>query len=206
MTFRLRRLAVAAAAVLATLPARAALIDFDASSPDDYLFAAYQEDGFGLSVLSGHYDLFGPGIWCNLTSGVCPNNFLNVDDSVYGPSTVRIGLEGGGAFNLQSLDVLDVYQFNQQTYQYSACATGCLVRSSQGGSEQITAGTMAFSGTFWSNVEWIEISVRNLAGSPNIASAAIDNINVSAVPVPAAAWLFATGLAGLAARARRRRG
>lgn len=197
---------IAALGLSCGLPASAAVIDFDATTPDDYLFAAYEEDGFRLTVSAGHYDFFGPGIWCNLTSGVCPNNFLNVDDSVYGPATVRLAAVDGGTFDLASLDVLDVYQYNQQTYQFSGCGAGCIVRSSLGGSQSLAAGTMNFSGPAWSGVQWIEFAVTTTVGLPTIASSAIDNINVSAsaVPLPAAGWFGLTGLAALLARARRR--
>lgn len=187
--------------------ASAAVLDFDATTGDDYLFASYDEDGFRLSVVSGHYDFFGPGMWCNLTSGVCPDNFLNVDDSAYGPATIRLAPIGGGQFDLVSFDVLDVYQYNQQTYQYSACDSGCIVRSSKGGSEQMVAGTMNFQAPAWSGVDWIEFAVSKTGSNPWLASTAIDDINVTAaaaVPVPAAAWLLMTGLASVAGRLRRR--
>jgi hypothetical protein len=201
-------LSILIAALLAVAsPARAAVLDFNATTADDYLFAPYDEDGLRLMVASGHYDFFGPGLW-NLTSGVCPNNFLNVDDSVYGAAAVRNAPLGGGTFDVQSLDLLDTYQYNQQTSQFSACGAGCLVRSSLGGELQLaTTGTVNFAGAAWTGVEWIEISARSLNGLPSIASVAVDNITVAvtAVPAPSAAWLLATGLAGVVARARRRR-
>lgn len=199
-------MALAALLALASLPARATTIDFDASTADDYLFTPYEEDGFTITVQDGHYDLFGPGIWCNLTSGECPDNFINVDDSVYGPATVRIAPTGGGLFDLTAMTILDVYQYNQQTYQFSACGTGCLVTSSTGGSRQVEMGTLGFTGAGWTGVEWIEISARTLAGAPSIASVAVDDIevDVSSVPAPPAAWLLGTALAAAGARLRRR--
>lgn len=185
----------------------AAVLDFDATTAGDYLFASYDEDGFRLSVTSGHYDFFGPGTWCNLTSGVCTSNFLNVDDSAYGPATMRLAPVGGGQFDLASFDVLDVYQYNQQTYQYSTCDSGCVVSSSKGGSAQLVAGTMNFSAPEWTGVDWIEFTAARTGLNPWLASTAIDNINVTAaaaVPVPAAAWLLVTGFASVAGRLRRR--
>lgn len=118
--------------MLAT-PSVAAVIDFNAATADDYLFTTYDEDGFRISAEDGHYDIFGPGIWCNLTSGICPNNFLNVDDALYGPAVTRLSQVGGGTFDLTGFDVLDVYQYNQQTFQHSSCGSACIVRSSKGG-------------------------------------------------------------------------
>lgn len=191
---------------LASAAAPAAVIDFDATTADDYLFAAYEEDGFRVTVTSGHYDFFGPGIWCNLTSGVCPDNFINLDDSLYGPSVVRLTQVDGLPFDLTGFTVLDAYQYNQQTYQFSGCGTGCLVRSSRGGDQQMTAGALTFSGDAWTGVDWIEFAVATTVGAPTIASTAIDDIVVEASPVPAppAAALLLTGLAGLVARARGR--
>jgi hypothetical protein len=53
--------------------------------------------------------------------------------------------------------------------------------------------TQAF-GAGWSNLDRVEFLTPLIAGG---GTAALDNIAVSAVPVPAAAWLFGSALAGL---------
>lgn len=192
-------------------PVEAAVIDFNGTTADDYLFADYSEDGYLITkeTGSGHYDFFGPGL-CNLNSGVCSDNFINVDDSGgYGPSTIRMAQVGGGGFDLFSLSVLDVYDYNQQTFQFSACGLNCQVRSSKGGVEALTAGLMEFSAQEWRGIDWIEFYTSS-AGSPvRLASAAIDNIVVApaAVPAPATLGLLSLGIGSLMARrAMTRRG
>jgi hypothetical protein len=192
----------AGAALWLAAPAQSAVLDFDATTAAQYLFANHAEDGFELSLQSGHYDFFGPGVWCNLTSGVCTSNFLNVDSSAYGPATIRLSRQGGGVFDLVSFDVLDVYDFNQQGSVFSACGLGCVVRSSSGGLLELVQGTMSFSDAAWQGVSWIEFSAASLGSSPRIGSAAIDNITL-AVPEPASALLMGAALWACGRRGRR---
>lgn len=205
---RLLRIVLTLAVSLSLLsPARAAVIDFDATTNGQYLFADYEEDGYLLTKQTGHYDFFGPApLWCNLTSGNCVSNFLNVDSSAYGPATIRFSQVGGGTFNLLSFDVLDVYQYNQQTYQFSACGANCLVRSSKGGQASILAGAMDFADATWQDVDWIEFYATS-DGGPLVGSMAIDNLQLAptAVPAPATFGLLAAALGSLAVRRSRHR-
>lgn len=204
-TIRSASLALVLAAC--AMPASAAVINFNGTTADDYLFDTYTEGGFVFTKVTGHYDFFGPG-FCNLIGGgTCTSNYLNVDDSAYGESTIRLTLEGGGTFDLFGLDVLEALDYNQQTSQISACGGGCLVRSSAGGLLNLVAGAMTFDGAAWRGVDWIEFYASSLNRPVSLAWTGIDNINVapSAVPAPPAAWLLATGLAGLYTRHRARR-
>ncbi|MBS94008.1 MAG: hypothetical protein CL799_06150 [Chromatiales bacterium] len=55
----------------------------------------------------------------------------------------------------------------------------------------------------WSGLDSFRIEISpNVAGGPFTASV-IDNISIEAVPIPAAAWLFGSGLAGLGFLRRR---
>jgi hypothetical protein len=81
------------------------------------------------------------------------------------PAGTGLAPLGGGTFDLQSLDLLDTYPYNQQTFQFSACGAGCLVRSSLGGELQLaTTGTVTFAGAALTGVEWIEVSARPCPG------------------------------------------
>jgi hypothetical protein len=51
----------------------------------------------------------------------------------------------------------------------------------------------------------LQIGFTNTATNFNGSGVFYDNLNVSAVPVPAAAWLFGSGLLGLVGVARRRK-
>lgn len=55
---------------------------------------------------------------------------------------------------------------------------------------------------------WLGLSslqFNSAIGNPSFTSVGVDNITVSAVPVPAAVWLLGSALAGLGALARQRR-
>ena len=69
---------------------------------------------------------------------------------------------------------------------------------------QVAGGGLAFLSAAsvgtgsWLNLESVRFWAEGDGFGPGLAYVAIDNIEVSAVPLPAAAWLFGSALAGLA--------
>ena len=102
---------------------------------------------------------------------------------------------GGSNFNLNSLDVGEGFDGSPASF----VITGYL---SDGGtlvSNVVDAGAFTNLVLGWSNLTKVEFqSVGSNFG-------AIDNINVNAVPIPAAAWLFGTALIGLVGFSKRRK-
>ena len=114
-------------------------------------------------------------------------------DSYGANVSIRMNREDDGAFAIHSLDLL-----------LAGCASGGV---SCNGSESIS-GTLAGGGAAdlsgavgtgdWLNLVSVTFAATGDGfgyGSGTIAQ--IDNVNVSAVPVPAAVWLFGSALAGL---------
>lgn len=103
---------------------------------------------------------------------------------------------GGGTFSIFSMDVWEDaagdginvtgYLLGGGTVGTTFTATGPAVANYSFGSE-------------WQNLTLVEFATFSSSGSPAI----IDNIVVSAVPAPAAVWLFGSALAGLAWLRRR---
>ena len=111
-------------------------IDFNAAATGFSLTAPYVEDGFTLSVVSEHYDIF---------SGVPNGNFANVDPV---GATVRFD-KGGDPFDLNSINFLEDGQAG-------------IVTSSTGTTLAVTGGTIEnFSGPDWEGIEFFEIEATS---------------------------------------------
>ncbi len=115
-----------------------------------------------------------------------------------GPITIRMKAAAGGAFSFFGAD----FSPSVSAGYMDAGIAGQLV----GGG--LVAGNI---GPGWVNLEWVDFYVgADLFMDPSGAFAAdlgmsIDNINATAVPLPAAVWLFGPALAGLAGVGRSRR-
>lgn len=160
--------------------ASAIILDFDSAAQSTFQTGAYVEDGFQITRLDGHYDIFGGG-----TGGT---NYFNIDtvgDATYGlTSTMRIE-SLSGIFSLNSLDVI--------------LANGLLdgtLTSSNGGSATLSvAGNWTFGGATWTDISWFEFSVGpDYGGLAKYAG--IDTIDVSvSVPEPTILMLLSLGFA-----------
>lgn len=165
---------------------------FVASSPhveDGYVLYGLTPDNAILSatytgINSNDSDVFG---WC----GECDRMQIVVESDT------------GALFNLLSFDATDLL-FNDQT---GGTAGDVNVEGyfADGSSVGITIDLSAAWTTYalpssFSNLEGFTIN----ATADAVQDLAIDNIVVSAIPVPPAVWLFASGLLGLIGIARRK--
>ena len=116
----------------------------------------------------------------------------------WGPSTALIfESSDGSAFNLLNVDLASTTSFD-----VDMIVTGYRAGSS-------TIETTFTINNIWSSFdfgnEWTNLARVEFSPISGSFGQAIDNIAVVPVPVPAAIWLFISGLIGIAGRARRLR-
>jgi len=108
-----------------------------------------------------------------------------------GVEGISIYSQAGVSFELDSLDA---ESNGEQLF------TGQVIGYLEGGgtiSQAIsTIGTINFDQT-WVNLTSIDVLFNLTSGPASFVVPALDNITLQAVPVPAAAWLFGSALAGL---------
>lgn len=120
---------------------------------------------------------------------------------------------GGGLFNLNSFDFSGVKE-DGVVYEGSVSVTGIFgngssitqIFGSDGFVDGMTAGGTDIDDfqTFYMGEGWTGLSSVTFTHTGNMLNGTfdLDNIHVSAVPVPAAVWLFGSGLFGLMGFAR----
>jgi hypothetical protein len=155
----------------------------------------YTEDGFTVTSSGssdfGRNDIFGDGFswndngsdffgWC----GNCTN----------APFTLT--LVGGGPFSLSSID------FSNMTIGSDVGTINITGFFSGGGSTTQTFDPTVDVWTTAAFTGFEDLSSLTIAAATIGANLAMDNIVVTAVPVPAAIWLFGSGLLGLIGIAR----
>ena len=116
---------------------------------------------------------------------------------------------GGTIQNLTTVtfnDGLDTFDFLKVTVLQN---DGGMTFTADGGlSTTFAAGDIGLKTLNWTGISVIQIHnlaiPSNFQGSNNVRYAYIDNLQVSGVPVPAAFWLFSSGLLGLIGVSRRK--
>jgi hypothetical protein len=184
--------------------AGAQTIDFDSATPTSLCWSCvYVEDGFRISVVSGHYDIR------SLTPETAGDQDMTVDNFGAAGTAVRLDFFGH-AFDLLSFDVVSVWLFG---------GTGepgdvAYVTASDGRRTEVTNNGEMLVG--WQNVSWVEFGVFDPSRDfPDCLPCAtggqdgltFDNIRVAPtqqVPEPASLALLGVG-AGTALIVRRRR-
>jgi len=159
----------------ACAPAFATTIDFENGSVSG---GQIESDGFRFYGTSG----VGPELY-NLSA---PNSTTSLHVITYQTSTYVMEAISGDSFSLDSLDAISLGSGIFMTGFYAA-----------GGTVQFNVGYPAEWTSFdldssWNALERVEFSM----GGDGFG-ASIDNLVVTAVPVPAAVWLFGSALAGL---------
>ena len=145
-------------------------------------------------VISGGYIISGSG---TCSSGSCPvagvtsdNTFISVGEQDFFGAAAHIVVEraDGQAFALYSLDVVFALYDDGITGETAA-------------GDIITGGLLGQGD--WLNIVSFRYSVATPMGDLAPAILELDNIVVSVVPIPAAVWLFGSGLIGLGFLGRR---
>jgi hypothetical protein len=177
------KLLVVLTVVMVASFANANTMTFAPATTGVFMNAPYTEDGIKMTLLTGHYDVFGctaPGT----------DRCGNIDDVSFGPATVKFTLAGGGTFSLDKI-------FLPLTDQIAT------ITSSTGASQTLTAagGYVIFSGADWSGISSFTLATIN----SSFFEFADVTINTAQTPEPASIALLASGLAGLARFIRRKR-
>lgn len=175
--------------------ASAAVMDFESLAHADDQIAdvgySYSEDGFLLSnLMSEGFPFATYGTLNEFFSG----STALINDNDAGLS--QLTRQDGGAFNLQSIDLAELYGYASSVSFIGTKVNGVTVSASfdldgQAGAETFTFGT---DFTNLSSVTWAN----------NADYHQFDNISVSAVPEPASIAMLMAGLGLLGAIGRRR--
>ena len=181
---------------LIILPAQAATISFDDMTAGDMSPSFVTPQGYEFANLGFGY--LGPTVEPSSPS----NNSLYFNGPDWFPAITMTNFSNQ-PFSLQQLDVFFFTPGNDGLYdQY---AQDVVIRAEDASGALIAEKTVLYSEGFgWRTVSfdsaWSGISSLKLGWSvvdAYSATAAYDNIVVTAVPIPAAVWLFGSALAGL---------
>ncbi|MDB4308248.1 VPLPA-CTERM sorting domain-containing protein [Gammaproteobacteria bacterium] len=154
---------------------------------------------------SSGYEFNGNGFPGPIPDGIFPEVFIGDNGTnAFGLSSTFPGQDGynayvyvsmrkadGGAFAINSMDLL----LQSLGSPLSSGSTGIYGTLAGGGAADLS---VAIGTGDWLNLQHVtfEASGDN-SGQSGFTGVEIDNVNVSAVPVPAAVWLFGSALAGL---------
>ena len=128
------------------------------------------------------------------------SDFITCRDGNDGDCTISMTQSGGGVFSLQSFDGADgLFNIGGRTIEITGTLFG-------GGTITDTFTTVANTFTPYSLsdgfVDLVSVNFRGFGQGDSMIS--FDNIEVNPVPIPAAAWLFGSGLLGLIGIARKK--
>ena len=184
---------VTTTALLGAASAQAAVIGFEETLPTFFGLSSYQEDGF------------------TLTSNVPDGTIIDVNNDVRG----NLGIFGGGTdsqtmvwgANGSTSTINMTNDASSPFWAYSLDASSMMNATG----ELLLTGTLHGGGTVTQTINLNSaLSTYNLVGMNELSSLDIsfdgnayfapfdlDNISVSIVPIPAAVWLFGSGIAML---------
>ena len=175
-------------------------IDFDDTLPTYFGLDTYQEDGFTLTsnvpdgtlidvnnVVRGNLGVFSGG--------------TNSQSLFWGAngttSIISLSADSGASFDLLALDSSSVGNLSGQLTITGSLAVG-------GTTQQILNLNGALSTYSLSGMTGLSSVDISFDGSAEFPPFDLDNIQLSMIPVPAAVWLFGSGLIGLVGWSRRR--
>lgn len=179
---------------------QAAIVSFDvASFPGSAgRIESYTENGVKFGGAFTHTDVGLPGNPFNETA------FIQYE----GYSSMNIGMANGGLFNLLSIDIaeLNMDTGGPASVTFIAQRPGSVMVSATFTTDGIINGTAGDFETFYFGDDFKGVHYVYIADAlkDSIYTYSFDNIHVSAVPLPAAAWLFLSGLLAMVKLAKRK--
>ncbi|MCP4832859.1 MAG: hypothetical protein GY886_11665 [Gammaproteobacteria bacterium] len=191
---------LAALTMVGAAPAFAVTIDFDGTLPTYTNLATYQEEGFTLTSNMPDATLIDDNNTVRQSVGIFSGG-TNSQSIFWGAngetSTLSLSNDQGFVFDVLSLDASSLYN-----------AAGVLNLSGTLAGGAVVTENLVLNGTIstynLSNMMGLTNMLISFDGSVYDAPYDLDNIVMSTVPVPAAVWLFASGLFGLIGWSRRR--
>jgi len=179
---------IAVACLLFTPVANSSIINFNTPTLVDGIqrVESYIESGVTFTGAFNHVDA-GLGSPSNGTA------FMQYDEF----SSLNFGMTDNSLMNLVSIDIAELTS-SPVSITFLAQLPGSVMISQTFTTDGISGSGNDFETFFFdsafSGVDYVYIA--DISGAMNY-NFAFDNINVSAVPVPAAVWLFISGLIGL---------
>ncbi|MBT8137262.1 MAG: VPLPA-CTERM sorting domain-containing protein [Gammaproteobacteria bacterium] len=197
-----------------SVSAQALILDFQSAGFSDgtggSYASIYQQDGFDIrtpqtdsmhfhmgQLATGDPEGALPG-WLGFHNGIGDNSVLN---------EVRLTRIDGGAFNFDSFDILGTFASAMWTSRQNRWHNPEItIMSSNGDVMVIPASTWQPQDpetpdqTFlvgWTNVTWVTFLADEFSSNADGEITMMDNLVVSAVPVPAAVWMLGSALLAL---------
>jgi hypothetical protein len=160
-----------------------AVLDYDAGKLGDFKTVPYVENGITTTVDRGHYELYSDA------TGEDGDKAFNMDERSFGLSKVTLTAQGGGTFDVLSLDVINPAD-SPGEYTISAIGGG-------GGSmpAPMVAGPVEF-GPGFAGISALVVT-QNAPGSFTF-----DDLTVNVLPEPSPAAALAASALALAALGR----
>jgi hypothetical protein len=178
-------------AAMVTVDFEGVVGDTEAANITTFPDSTYVEDGIGFSFssheaavsgryIAGNLSDYGSAFiqWCPSTSLFCPSQQLTIANTA-----------GGGTIDLQAIDAIAFGGAPNGQIEFNGyyAAGGSVSRTIDVGSANWE--TFLFDSS-WAGLSYI--TADGLGAAPGI-----DNVQLNAVPIPAAVWLFGSALAGL---------
>ncbi len=151
-----------------------------------------QPVGTGIALNDGFVMSASGTIWLTEANGPSPRSIDIVLNSPGGTGDVTFSKADGSAFSLLSFDYAFAGPGNWPMTLSAVKAGGEVVSLDPG----LIALDNSYA-TYTASSLFTDIVSLNFLGDGDGPPMALDNINVSTVPVPAAVWLFGSALAGL---------
>jgi hypothetical protein len=187
-----------------SIPAEAVVIDFEGFLPDDSAYIASPQDWDGF-----RFESVGPSFGTYTDGSIDPAQLASNGTTrlgVFGDSSQRDSMMlsriDGEGFILNSFDT---------AFRVDCCGTG------NAGLDVLVTTVLGPSflhhyalATTWQTITLptysLEMeSILFTQTGQNLWGFAVDNVIINAVPIPAAVWLFGSGLVGLVAMSRRKK-
>ena len=174
-----------ACSILFSAPALHAIslttMDFNSFAYDDIVSGPIEENGIRLSSLNGPY-------WISDADGDAK---LDVHSTSTNPGTWTIDMVNGTSFSLFSMELIP----------FSVNDINLTGHFTSGGTISHTIVNPPYDGEYFLPGTFSNLSFVTLSSVDN--KILFDSITVEPVPVPAAVWLFGSGLIGLLSMAKR---